>query len=74
MSPEFERLVGRAVSDKAFRDKLLVDPEQAAKDAGFKISDAEMKQLTEGIKQVNQRMTPGGIDQIFSAAGSKWYS
>jgi len=35
MSPEFERLVGRAVSDKAFRDELLADPEAAVKGQGL---------------------------------------
>jgi hypothetical protein len=52
MSPDLERLVGRAVMDKAFRDKLLADPEGAAKDAGLSPSKEEMAKLKAGIEQL----------------------
>jgi len=73
MSPEFERLVGRAVGDKSFRDALLADPERAAKDAGFNLSDAETKQLKDGIDKVKQRMSGQQIDQVFGTAGNLWH-
>ena len=73
MSSEFERLVGRAVNDKAFRDRLLKDPEQTAKDEGFNLSDAELQQLKNGISKINQRMSPGEIDNIFGTVGGQWY-
>ena len=74
MSPEFERLVGRAVGDKAFRDRLLADPEQAIKDGRFNLSDEEIKQVKDGIEKVNRSMTSEEIDQLFGAAGNKWHS
>jgi hypothetical protein len=73
MSPEFEQLVGRAVSDKTFRDKLLADPEAAAKGAGIRLSDAELKQLKEGIERVKRSMSTADIDNFFGVASSRWY-
>jgi hypothetical protein len=73
MSPEFEQLVGRAVSDKDFRDKLLADPEAAAKGAGIRLSDAELKQLKEGIERVKRSMSTADIDNFFGVASSRWY-
>ena len=61
MNPDLERLVGRAVTDKAFRDKLLADPEGAVKDAGFNITQQEMDDLKAGIEQVK---TEAGIQQL----------
>lgn len=72
MSPEFERLIGRAVSDKQFRDALLADPEQAAKDGGFALTDDELKQLQAGIQGVNNSKSADEVDQMFQAVGGVW--
>lgn len=45
MSPDFERLVGRAILDPDFRRKLLDNPDGTVKDEGFAISEAEMDQI-----------------------------
>ena len=65
MSPDLERLVGRAVMDKAFRDKLLADPEGAVKDSGLTLSKEEMANLKTGIEQVKTDITTQQIDQDF---------
>jgi hypothetical protein len=63
MSPDLERLVGRAVMDKAFRDKLLADPEGAVKDSGLTLSKEEMADLKAGIEQIKTNTTSQQLDQ-----------
>ena len=61
MRLDLERLVGRAVVDKEFRDKLLADPEQAVQDAGFSLSDEEAERLKAGVGQTSSEQ----FDQQF---------
>lgn len=35
MTPDFERLIGRAMLDPAFRKRLIADPDAAANEAGL---------------------------------------
>lgn len=68
MSPDFERLIGRAVTDKQFRDGLLADPEGTVKGAGFSLSADEMKQLKDSVDRVKADMTTDEIDQRFEVS------
>jgi hypothetical protein len=52
MSAEIEKLLGRAVLDKDFRDQLMADPENAVARAGFKLPDDELEALKQGLKKV----------------------
>jgi hypothetical protein len=45
MTPELERLVGRAMLDKEFRDTLLANPAATATKAGFTLSPEEIANL-----------------------------
>jgi Ribosomally synthesized peptide prototyped by Frankia Franean1_4349. len=45
MSPDLERLIGRAVVDKKFRKQLLKDPDKAIADAGFSLTAEELAQV-----------------------------
>ena len=63
MSPDLERLVGRAVIDKTFRDKLLADPEGAVKDSGLTLSKEEIADLKAGIEQIKIDLTSEQLDQ-----------
>lgn len=45
MTANIERLAGRAVVDRRFRQQLLADPEGAAKSAGVALSPAELEQV-----------------------------
>ncbi len=66
MSPDLERLIGRAVTDKAFRDKLL-DPkqtDQAIKD--FNLSSEEVKR----VKEAAEATTPDQLEQQFDTRGA----
>ena len=71
MSSDFERLVGRAVADKEFRDKLLADPEGTIKDSDLKLSEEEVVGLEAGINQFKIDVTSQQLDQNF-ARGS-WH-
>jgi hypothetical protein len=68
MSPDLERLVGRAVTDKDFRDKLLADPEGTVKGSGLSISAEELAKLKAGVKQVK----PDQLDQQFAGLQTNW--
>jgi hypothetical protein len=50
MNSDLERLVGRAVMDKKFRDDLLANPEDTVKKVGLTLSTEEMEKLKAGIK------------------------
>jgi hypothetical protein len=66
MSAEFERLVGRAVMDKEFRDSLIKDPEGAAKAAGFNLTDDEMSELKDGIARYNDQGSASDLEALDS--------
>ncbi len=65
MSPDFERLIGRAVTDKAFRDKVLADPDGAVKDAGFSLTDEELDQLKAAVAKTDSQQ----LDQQVGVLG-----
>jgi hypothetical protein len=72
VSPELERLIGRAVVDKEFRTKLFDDPDGTVQAEGFKLDPGEMDQVREAIRQRKQQ----GLaldDKIADAtAGATW--
>ncbi|MFC1975957.1 Franean1_4349 family RiPP [Chloroflexota bacterium] len=72
MSPDLERLVGRAVMDKTFRDKLLADPEGAVKDSGLTLSKEEMADLKAGIEQIKTDITSEQLDQKLIKPLANW--
>jgi hypothetical protein len=72
VSPDLERLIGRAVIDHEFRAKLFDDPDGVVQAEGFKLDPGEMEQVREAVRQRNQ---PGFAldDKIADAtAGGTW--
>jgi hypothetical protein len=67
MSPAFEQLIGRAVVNKAFRDKLLADPDDAVKEAGFALTDDEIKDLKANIRRFKSQIATDILDQHLQA-------
>lgn len=65
MSPDLERLVGRAVMDPAFREKLLADPEGAIKDSGLSLTPDEVDGVKKGVERIKQDATPEQLTQPF---------
>ncbi len=72
MSPELERLIGRAVVDKKFRTKLFDDPDGAVRDGGFKLDPGEMDQVRDAVKErtANRDALHQQLDA--AASGSAW--
>jgi|GEM_PF-896078 len=72
VSPELERLVGRAMLDPMFRKQLLDDPDGAIVSGGFKLTPAELDQVREAVKERGQRRDT--LDQQLdeAARGSRW--
>jgi hypothetical protein len=50
MSPDFERLVGRALLDPDFRKRLLDDPDGTVQREGFKLSPQELQHIHDAAK------------------------
>jgi hypothetical protein len=42
---EFQELLGRALADEAFRAQLFDDPRQAARDAGYDLTEEQLAAL-----------------------------
>jgi hypothetical protein len=42
---EMQELLGRALADEAFRARLLDDPRQAARDAGYELTEEQLAAL-----------------------------
>jgi hypothetical protein len=66
MTPELERLVGRAMLDKEFRDTLLANPAATATNAGFTLSPEEIANLN----TINA--TPEGFEKISDGVNAWW--
>lgn len=74
MSPELERVIGKAVVDQAFREALLDNPKKAVDDAGISLSKDDEKTLKDGIKELNKKVKKKDeLDTIFAAARGGWW-
>jgi hypothetical protein len=71
MSPDLERLIGRAVLDPDFRKRLLDDPDAAAKEAGLQPDPDEMERLRKALTDPTQRKQLEDIDRQIAAP--RWY-
>jgi hypothetical protein len=67
MSPDLERLIGRAVLDPDFRKRLLDDPDAAAKEAGLQPDPDEMERLRKALTDPTQRKQLEDIDRQVAA-------
>lgn len=72
MSPDLERLVGRAILDKDFRRKLLSDPDGAVKDGGFNLTPDEMQQVHDAVKERASNIDSINDEIDRAASGSAW--
>ena len=73
MNQDFERLIGRAVIDKGFRNALLANPEGTVAEAGFKLNNEEMEQLKAGLEKVQAELDSRQLDDMFKVTWGKWY-
>jgi hypothetical protein len=68
VSPDFERLVGRAILDPGFRKQLLDDPDGTVKREGFAISPQELQHIHDAAKNrdtTNQKLDAVGVRGIW---------
>jgi hypothetical protein len=74
MSPELERVIGKAVIDQDFRKKLLADPdkvEEVIKGAGITLKPDELDQVRKAAKERAQD-TDATNKSLDVVAGSDW--
>ncbi|NTW00813.1 MAG: Franean1_4349 family RiPP [Oscillochloris sp.] len=71
MSPELERLIGKAVVDVDFRKKLLDNPDEAVKEAGIVLTDDELEKVRKVAQERAQDVA--GTNKVLDAAkGGQW--
>ena len=65
---DIERLIGRAVLDPEFRERLFADPEKAIREAGFDVSDEELAAL----KEVDPQKAREAVEGIATLDAQPW--
>jgi hypothetical protein len=65
---ELERLIGRAVLDPEFREKLFTDPEKAIREAGFDLTEEEIAHL----KSIDTEKTRALLEEAEAIPASDW--
>jgi hypothetical protein len=63
-----ERLVGRAVLDPKFRERLFADPERAIREEGFDLTPEEV----ELVKSVDKQKAETLAEEIGATPESTW--
>lgn len=71
MSPDLERLIGRAATSKPFRDELLADVDQAVKNSGLSLSTDELNELKASIEKLKNSPSAQQLDQQLTVLGWK---
>jgi hypothetical protein len=69
-SKDLERLIGRAVLDQKFRERLFADPEKAIREAGFELSDEEMAAL----KRIDPQQALDAVEGMATLDAQPWSS
>jgi hypothetical protein len=69
-SKDLERLIGRAVLDQKFRERLFADPEKAIREAGFELSDEEMAAL----KRIDPQQARDAVEGMATLDAQPWSS
>jgi hypothetical protein len=67
---DIERLIGRAVLDSEFRERLFADPEKAVREAGFDLSGEEMATL----KQIDPQQARDAVEGMATLDAQPWSS
>jgi hypothetical protein len=65
---ELERLIGRAVLDPEFREKLFADPEKAVHEAGFDLTEEEMA----GLKKIDPQKARDAVESVAALDAQPW--
>ena len=67
---DLERLIGRAILDPKFRERLFADPEKAIREADFDLSDEEMA----GLKRIDPQQARETIESMAALDAQPWAS
>ena len=67
---DLERLIGRAVLDPEFRERLFANPEKTIREAGFALSDEEMAAL----KEFDPKKAREAVESIATLDAQPWAS
>lgn len=65
---DLERLIGRAVLDPQFREKLFTDPEKAVREAGFDLTEEELAQL----KSIDAQKARALLEEAEAIPAAEW--
>ena len=65
---DLERLIGKAVLDPEFREKLFADPRQAIREAGLELSEEEI----EALESVDAEKAKAAVEEMSVLAAQPW--
>jgi hypothetical protein len=65
---DIERLIGRAVIDPVFREKLFKDPEKTIRTAGLKLTEEELAAL----KEIDAEKAKAELEGMATLAEQPW--
>jgi hypothetical protein len=63
-----ERMVGRALLDPKFRERLLADPEKALREEGFELSEEDKVAL----EKIDRQQAQSAIEALDEVTGQPW--
>jgi hypothetical protein len=63
-----ERMVGRALLDPKFRERLLADPEKALREEGFELSEEDKAAL----EKIDRQQAQSAIEALDEVTGQPW--
>lgn len=63
-----ERMVGRALLDPKFRERLLADPEKVIREEGFVLSEEDVAAL----KKIDRQQAQSAIEALDEVTGQPW--
>ena len=63
-----ERMVGRALLDPKFRERLLADPEKAIREEGFELSEEDVAALS----KIDRQQAQSAIEALDEVTGQPW--
>jgi hypothetical protein len=49
MNPEIEQIIGRAMTNREFRDELIATPESTLHKYGYALSDSEIREFSQTL-------------------------
>ena len=65
---DLERMIGRALLDLKFRERLFADPEKTLREEGFELTEDQMAALS----KIDRQKAQSTIEEMDQVMGQPW--